>query len=91
MNKNDVKTIKKLLVDAFDATSVEEELVDSKRGRYRFGIVASKFKKISPLKRQDNIWDEIDKAVKAQKISREAMLEISMILAYAPEELEQPA
>ena len=91
MNKSDVKTIKNLLIDAFDATAVEEELLDLKQGRYRFGVVASKFIRMSHLKRQDKIWEVIDKAVQAKKISREAMLEISLILAYAPEELEQPA
>lgn len=65
---------------AFSA-EVEIEQVDPK-GRYRLGVVSASFEGMTQLQRQDAIWDLVD-----TKLSREASLDVSLILAYTPSEL----
>jgi stress-induced morphogen len=60
---------------------VEEELV-SRPGRYRFAIKSKAFANMPQLQRQDAIWKIVDKT-----LPREAILDISIILAFAPAEL----
>jgi stress-induced morphogen len=52
-------------------------------GRYRFTVVSEKFAKMSQLARQDAVWKVIDEI-----LSREASMDVSLILAYAPKDLE---
>ena len=61
---------------------VGAELV-GRPGRYRFTVVSQKFAKMTQLARQDAIWKIVD-----ETLSREASLDVSLILAYAPEDLE---
>lgn len=88
MTPKEANQIKELLEKEFNA---EVQLMKSPEDRYEFGVISEQFSTLSHLKRQDRIWEAIDKAVEAQKLSREAMLEISLILAYAPDELHQQA
>ncbi len=68
------------LRNAFDA-EVDVEAVNS-AGRYRFGIVSPKFEGMPHLDRQDAAWDVVD-----DTLSRSDVLDVSMILAYAPSDL----
>jgi stress-induced morphogen len=52
-------------------------------GRYRFTVVSEKFAKMAQLARQDAIWKIVD-----ETLSREASMDVSLILAYAPKDLE---
>lgn len=85
MTKAQAAKLKAELTKAFDATKVEVEQVDAKQGRYRFAIISPEFNKIPHLTRQDQIWEVVD-----QVLSRESADDITLILAYAPDELEQP-
>jgi acid stress-induced BolA-like protein IbaG/YrbA len=84
MTSAHVNKLTRELEKQFDA-KVEAEKIGPK-GRYRFAVVSPKFKKMTQLKRQDAIWAVVDKV-----LSRDATLDISLILAYAPEELEHAA
>ena len=46
---------------------------------------------MSHLSRQDKVWEVVEKAVAASELPRETSLDVSLILAYAPSELKQPA
>jgi len=59
----------------------EFEPVNTK-GRYRFAITSRRFDAMSQLRRQDEVWKVVDRV-----LPREAMLDISTILAYAPADL----
>lgn len=63
------------------AATVEVEKV-SDVPRYRLGVVSQRFDGMSPLDRQDLVWNVVDGALDR----REAML-LSVILAYSPTEL----
>lgn len=82
MTPKQVNTLKAALEKAFEAEVEAEKVADK---RYRFSVVSPKFAKMSQLKRQDAVWNEVDKV-----LSKEDALGVSLILAYAPEELEQP-
>jgi stress-induced morphogen len=60
---------------------VRSEKVD-KAGRYRLEVVAPGFGKLTQLQRQDQVWEVVDEV-----LSREATLDISLILTYSPAEL----
>jgi stress-induced morphogen len=50
--------------------------------RYRIGIVSPGFKGVSHLKRQDRIWKVVD-----ENLTPAESMRISLILAFAPDEL----
>lgn len=78
---------KKKLVQAFQhefQADVESEKV-ALPGRYRFAVVSQKFARMPHHKRQDQLW-----SIASATLPREAMLDISLILAFAPNELEDP-
>ena len=52
------------------------------RGTYRFAIVSKRFNTMRQLQRQDEVWKVVD-----QVLPREATLDITTILAYAPADL----
>jgi stress-induced morphogen len=52
-------------------------------GRYRFAIVSPQFEGVGQLQRQDRAWEVVD-----QVFTREEVLDISLILAFAPGELQ---
>jgi stress-induced morphogen len=81
MTPKDRDKVVKALTKAFDA-QVGAELV-GKPGRYRFSVVSERFAKMKLLARQDALWKVVDEI-----LSREATLDVSLILAYAPEDLE---
>ena len=56
-------------------------------GRYRFAVVSKKFNDMSHFKRQDQAWELVD-----ELLPREATLDVSSILLFAPKDLvPQPA
>lgn len=60
---------------------VEVEQVGD-RMRYRFGVVSPQFASMSQLQRQDAVWRIVDAT-----LPREATLDVSLILTFAPAEL----
>jgi acid stress-induced BolA-like protein IbaG/YrbA len=63
------------------AADVDVEQVGP-NGRFRFAVMSPQFERMEQLRRQDLIWDVVD-----QTLPREATLDISLILAFAPSEL----
>src|SRR5438128_398333 len=63
------------------AGSVEKEPING-FGRYRFALTSDHFAGMPQLQRQDEIWKVVD-----ETLSRDAILDISLILAFAPSEL----
>ena len=51
-------------------------------GRYRFAVVSPRFREMNHLQRQDAVWQLAD-----ETLPREVTIDISLILAFAPEEL----
>ncbi len=84
MTRQDVDKLTDALKQRFEAT-VEVEQVGP-NGRFRFAVVSPQFRDMPQLDRQDAIWSVVDEA-----LPREATLDVSLILAYAPEELEKTA
>lgn len=84
MTTEHVEMLKEALKKRFEA-EVEAEQVGP-NGRYRFAVVSRQFEKMPRLDRQDRVWDVVDEV-----LPREATLDISLILAYAPDELEHAA
>lgn len=70
------------LQQRFDA-EVDIEPVNGD-GRYRLAVVSPQFRTMTQLQRQDAIWSLVD-----QTLSRQATLDISLILAFAPGELAE--
>jgi acid stress-induced BolA-like protein IbaG/YrbA len=80
MTSTQVKALSSALRKKF-AGKVQAERING-RGRYRFAVVSPRFNRMAHLKRQDAIWKVVDAI-----LPREAILDISLILAYAPKEL----
>ncbi|MFI5379353.1 MAG: hypothetical protein ACHRHE_08650 [Tepidisphaerales bacterium] len=80
MTKEQVKSLVQAFKRAFHG-SVDVESING-HGRYRFAITSKRFAKMPQLKRQDAIWEIVD-----QTLPREATLDISIILAFAPADL----
>lgn len=62
---------------------VEVERI-GERMRYRFAVVSSEFMPMTQLQRQDAVWAVVDST-----LPREATLDVSLILTFAPSELAQ--
>jgi hypothetical protein len=60
---------------------VESEAIGN--GRFRFSIVSPSFAEVPHMQRQDLVWSLVD-----QTVDRERSLDISLILTFAPAELE---
>ena len=84
MTQEQVKTLSDALAHAFDA-EVEAEQVDP-RGRYRFAVVSPRFENVERMDRQDAIWAVVDRVM-----PKNTMLDISLILAFDPKDLETAA
>jgi acid stress-induced BolA-like protein IbaG/YrbA len=81
----EIKTLVRTLKRELSA-EVDVELVpgdDPYPDRYRLAIVSKMFERMTHLKRQDFIWDIINKV-----LDREHSLAVSMVLAYSPSEME---
>jgi stress-induced morphogen len=82
MTQSDADRLAVALRERFRA-QVDVERV-SERMRYRFAVVSPDFAQMSQLQRQDAVWDVVDAA-----LPREATLDVSLILTFAPGELAQ--
>jgi stress-induced morphogen len=80
MTEEEAKSLCQKLASEF-AGEATYEPVNGHR-RYRFAITSSRFDKLSHLQRQDEVWKVVDR-----ELPREATLDISMILAFAPADL----
>jgi stress-induced morphogen len=60
---------------------VRVEKINSK-GRVRLEVTSQKFTRMTQLQRQDSVWEVVDHV-----LSREAILDISLILTHSPAEL----
>lgn len=66
----------------FHAKHVEAELTGF-GNRVRFAVVSDEFTAMPQLERQDRVWAVIDEVV-----AREDVLNISLVLLYAPGEID---
>lgn len=81
MTEAQVQTLRQAFEKRFHA-QVDVEPING-RGRYRFAVVSPQFEEMTHLQRQDALWEAADAA-----LPREATMDISLILAFAPNELE---
>ncbi len=81
MTKAQISALTQAIRKRFAAAKVEAEAVNG-HGRYRIAVISPQFKKMTQLERQDALWAIVDKT-----LPREATLDISLILAFAPTEL----
>jgi hypothetical protein len=81
MTKKQAEALVQALEKKFHG-KVESELIPNAQGRYRFAITSKVFDKMPQLRRQDAIWDIVDKT-----LTPDAILDISIILAFAPADL----
>lgn len=80
MTKKEAKSLADALKRRFGG-DVEIEPVNN-RGRYRFAITSRQFERMTHLQRQDEIWKVADRT-----LPRDAIVDISLILAFAPADL----
>jgi hypothetical protein len=80
MTKTQAHTLVQALKKEFHG-QVEAEPING-HGRYRFAVTSKHFEKMPQLRRQDAIWDIVDRT-----LPPEAALDISIILAFAPADL----
>ncbi len=80
MTKTQAQSLKKALEKKFDGLA-EFELAGMP-GRYRFAVKSRKFDKMPQMKRQDEAWKIVDKV-----LERDAILDISLILTFAPRDM----
>lgn len=53
-------------------------------GRYRFLMLSPRFKEMTHLQRQDAIWDML-----GEVLSREENMDVSIVLTFAPGEMDE--
>jgi acid stress-induced BolA-like protein IbaG/YrbA len=80
MTKDQAKALADAMKKEFDGDA-QYELVNSP-GRYRFVITSKRFETMTQLQRQDEVW-----AVADRTLARDAIMDISIILAFAPADL----
>jgi len=80
MTRKEVDLLSRTLKKHFGG-KVEFEAVNG-YGRYRFALTSKRFEGMTQLQRQDAVWAIVD-----QVLSREGALGVSIILAFAPADL----
>ena len=80
MTRPEAQTLVESLKAKFGGEAETEEVAP---GRFRFAIVSPQFTNISPLQRQDQIWELVDAT-----LNREQRFDVSLILAFAPDDVE---
>ena len=80
MTKTQANTLVRALVKRFGGKAEFEPI--NGRGRYRFAITSKRFSKVPQLKRQDQVWEVVDEV-----LPRDAILDVSLILAFDPADL----
>jgi hypothetical protein len=81
MTSTQVNALKNALQKEFGG-EVDAERINVK-GRYRLSVISPKFEKMGHLNRQDAIWKVVDAT-----LPRAATLDVSLVLAYAPSDLQ---
>jgi stress-induced morphogen len=64
--------------------SAEVSSTEVSPGRFRFTIISPHFEKMPRMRRQDEVWEMVD-----QVLNREAALDVSLILTFAPGEVQE--
>src|SRR2546428_727577 len=77
MNVKQAKSLVKALTKHFGGKAEYEPV--NNQGRYRFAITSKQFDDMTHLQRQDAVWKVVD-----ETLPREATLDVSIILAFAP-------
>jgi stress-induced morphogen len=80
MTRNQANLLVKALQKRFGGKAEFEAV--NEHGRYRFAITSKRFNNMTHLQRQDDVWKVVDDV-----LTREATLDVSMILAFAPADL----
>lgn len=78
MTQEEAARVVEQLKDRFAAEVASTEVSP---GRFRFTVVSSRFESMPRMRRQDEVWELVD-----QVLDREAALDVSLILALAPNE-----
>ncbi len=81
MTEQDKESLISAIRSRFDGAEVQAEEA-GRAGRFRFHVVAPEFRELTQLQRQDAVWQVVDHA-----LSREASLDVSLILTYSPADL----
>lgn len=84
MTDQDAERLSEKLREQFDARVDLERVTDN--GRYRFAVTSEQFNGMPQMERQDLIWQVVDAV-----LSRNEVLDVSIILAYSPQELADAA
>lgn len=82
MTRQEADLLAGALKQRFDA-EVEVQPVNG-NGRYRFAVVSMQFQQLNQLQRQDAVWEVVDAT-----LPRPATLDISLVLAFSPNELQK--
>ena len=82
MTQEDADRLAAALRERFRAEVDVERIGD--RLRYRFAAVSPDFAQMPQLERQDAVWNVVDAT-----LPREASLDVSLILTFAPGELAE--
>ena len=77
------KAVQKLIDQLSRRFQAQVEAEQVSPGRFRINMVSPQFAGVTPLKRQDKVWDVLD-----QLLDRESTLDISIVLAFSPDEVE---
>jgi hypothetical protein len=80
MTRNQAQALVRALKKEFHGNAEFERV--NNRGRYRFAVTSEHFAKMPQLRRQDAAWKVVE-----QTLPREATLDVSIILAFAPADL----
>jgi acid stress-induced BolA-like protein IbaG/YrbA len=80
MTQEQVDSLVTALRRRFKADVDAERVGD--RMRFRFAVVSPEFAQMTQLQRQDAVWEVVDAT-----LPREATLDVSLILTFAPGEL----
>jgi hypothetical protein len=80
MTTQDAQAVTTALEGRFGGRAEAEEVAP---GRFRFTLVSPAFSGVPQLTRQDDVWAAVDAA-----LPTEQSLDITLILAFAPDEVQ---
>jgi stress-induced morphogen len=80
MSRADADRLLAELVRRFGGEGEAEEV---NPGQFRFALVSPQFSGVPHLRRQDSIWEVVERV-----LTREQILGLTLVVAYAPEEIQ---
>ncbi len=78
MTQQQADDLSRKLAERFGGQAEAEEVIP---GKFRFALVSPAFTGVPHMERQDRVWELVDGL-----IDRETRLELTLILAFAPDE-----